>query len=678
MQRYQPFPPTPPSNSTSGTGEMVQMRNYLFNSHFFHTKEMAGLQRAFHREAQSNLEEIEGIKSTVQRDLQTLQGEIKSLKTQVTSTQQGNVVPPRSQVHHGRLSPEHLDKDFSQTGLAEIYLEEAETMEAAAAKLRKQAAELSGGGTSGRLGTMRLLEGARDMVEKSKLKADFACCSKKYDSVDTLLEHVGAAHRSEQIKPAERVADPHVEATPTHAPPRRMKPMNATEIQASETSETEKLRAELAKVRAELARKQEESSASKKTDLPTVNAQVASALSSSDEESWTPLAVRQMPTPTPLNIENNTETFTWEFINNSFRGEQWSPGFYFIKGKDSALRSKSYWVLEADYEPFLPKTPGQHGAKITAFFNNLDSEPGEAPDEENFLEVPVFIRPSGKEVYMYYGNFSQTRFSDKIGYDVLMGNVTDKVREYWATQLADSNRPDWVTKELMDHFWPKPTYCGPIPTDSKLATPATEATVDTISSMCMEKHVAQALQQYAMELKEWKQEYEMKAKHLTAENLLKAFKDADADADPGLRLWWEYFEFVKYDQKFYDRLVKMKYMEKAPTRAQTAPKATPSAKSTTLVNTSSDAETIVPLSPTKLQRSKNASAAPTWKASAKDHTNSVKPWEQTSQPTKTESTKPKGDIAAVRAFQAGTQKNYAAGTGRAQDGKKPPHLRQGR
>ena len=38
--------------------------------------------------------------------------------------------------------------------------------------------------------------------------------------------------------------------------------------------------------------------------------------------------------------------------------------------------------------------------------------------------------------------------------------------------------------------------------------------------------------------------------------LKKAFEQADADEQPGLRLWWEYLECVNWDEKFYDMMVK--------------------------------------------------------------------------------------------------------------------------
>jgi hypothetical protein len=554
-----------------------------------------------------------------------------------------------------------------------MYLDEAETMEATATRLREQAAQLSGRDTTRKLVTMKLLEGPKNAADQTERKAEFACCGDTYGSVQELLEHVHSSHSS-PVEQSAVIPGASNETTPTHVPPRRPKPSDTAEVQPVESAEEQKLKAEIAEIRKELAKKELLNQAERKAEAANIDHPTTAAVITSGED-WMPLAVRQMPTIPPLNIENNTETFTWEFLKLTFRGEQWSPGFYFI-AKNSALPSRSYWILEAEYEPYLPKTLGQHGAKLTAFFNCTDSAPGEAPDETNYLNVPVFICPEGKKEYIYFGNFSQRRFSDKLGYDHVAGTVPTKIRRYWAEQLAELGRPEWVTRELIEHFWPKPSYCGPIPTDSAVATPATAATPETNLSDVLEKRVVTALHRYAEELKEWKKETEMKVRHLTADNLMEAFEKADAEEEPGLRLWWEYMEFVNYDQKFYDFLVGVKYMKKP--QNGTSNRTTPAQK-TKVVQPTSDAETVIPVSPTTLTPSKHTASVPTWKAGTKSHTISVKPWEQASHAATTSSVVPGGDLEAAKAFQAGLTKNFAPSAGRGTDGRKvPPHMHRGK
>ncbi|KAK4893630.1 hypothetical protein LTR27_008097 [Elasticomyces elasticus] len=278
---------------------------------------------------------------------------------------------------------------------------------------------------------------------------------------------------------------------------------------------------------------------------------------------WQPLAVRQLPPPpSDMEISNtNSITFTWEFLNKELGGEQWSPGFYFIAVAPK-IPSQTYWVLEREWEPFLPTGPGQHGAKLSPVFNDQEFEPGQGPDVINFKDVPLFVREDGSKEYTYYGQYSQPRYSDKLDYERVMETVPKKVRRRWAHCLTDSARPEWVTKALMECFWPRPRFEGPLPTDSAIATPGEAVEVDSkASGAALEKHVLQALTAHAEELKAWEKASKIKVSLLTADAIMDAFTKADADLEPGMRLWWEYLQCVGYNQDFYDFLVQAQGIE---------------------------------------------------------------------------------------------------------------------
>ena len=651
MQRFQQQPPTPPSSNSALPGDMMQMRNMMLTSHFSYTKDITGLEQ----KTQKNIEEIEGVKNAVRNDMRTLQGEIEGLKQQVvTNKQNDGAISVRSRAGHGLPMPHQVSEEFTNDNLAEMYLDEAETMEKTAAKLRDQAAEMSNN-VSRKLVTMKLLEGPKGDGEEAKTKATFACCGATYGSIQELLEHVKTTHGSKsQVELAEDIPDMSAETTPTHVPPRHAKLNNAVEIKTSEETAAQKLEEEVAEIKREI---------SEKNSTP-VKPDAQAGPSSTDNESWIPLVVRRMKPASPLNVEHNTETFTWEFLNLTFRGEQWSPGFYFVSEK-SPLPSKSYWVLDGEFEPYLPPAPGHHGAKLTALFNGTESAAGEAPDESNYMNVPVFVCDTGRLEYTYLGNYSQTRFSDKLDIDTTLDRVPEKVRRFWAEQLAAQGRPDWVTRELIQHFWPKPGYGGPIPTDSAVSTPATGVTQHSGASDVLEKRVIQSLHNYALELKEWKKEAQMKAQHLSVDNLMAAFEAADADEEPGLRLWWEYMEFQSYDQKFYEYLVDMKHKEKpqaAKARMPVPPKAKVEAVGKTVAK--SEVETVIPVSPTKLKPSRYSATMPIWQTGTKRHTAGVKPWEKADEEAKTAVKTPSGDLEAAKVFAAQATKS------------KPPHQRR--
>jgi len=292
----------------------------------------------------------------------------------------------------------------------------------------------------------------------------------------------------------------------------------------------------------------------------------------SQTEAWQPLAVRQMSPPPALEIPlTDQATFTWEFLAKELGGSQWSPSFYFIS-TGSKIPSQTYWLLEREWEPFLPSGPGLHGAKLSPVFNDSEFEPGQCPDVHNLMDVPVFVMEAGSDKYTYYGQYDQRRYSDKLDYDRVMETVPEKVRHRWANSLADPGRPEWVTKTLMEQFWPRPKYEGPLPTDSAVATPTAGVEFDrNIDAAPLEKAVLHGLTAHAEELKKWEKDAKMRVSFLSAEDIMQAYAKADADAEPGMRLWWEYLECVGYKQDFYDFLVKAQdtaRVQKKPRRGQ--------------------------------------------------------------------------------------------------------------
>lgn len=578
LQRYQgPSAITTPGQASPPTPtDISQMQHYVLNNHFAHTKEVAGLER----QSQNTRNEIENIKEVVGRDVRALEDQIASLRQEVADQREESGSTLRSTSRGDHLG------GFGNDMIVDRYLDEAEDLEMTAEKLRQQAKEMSTTVATQRLVKMKFLDGPDNGGEMVKwaVKMDHACCGESFGSVDEMLAHVAQTHAyASQIGHSPMVVNgiEHDNDTPTHVPSRRMKMEKGETLAEAAKSDGDVVRIGSADGAApnqdELAtdidavngKKCDAAVAQESTQTEAEHENPASAQKDSATR-WIPLAVRDMAPPPQVSTFLNTETFTWEFLVRTFGGKQWSPSYYFV-ADDSDLPSKSYWVLDAEYEPFLPSHPGHHGAKLTAFFNDTSSGLGDTPLEENFHSVPVFVRGKGEDAYVYFGQYSQMRFSDKLSHGEVMENVPESVRKYWAGQLADKGRPNWVTEALMQQFWPKPTYNGPMPTESSFNSPAstivgdyegnakvTKAKKIDRAVLPLEKKLARALVQHAEDLSEWRKEAEMKVNLLTADALLKAFQAADADEEPGLRLWWEYLECVGYDHGFYDYLVTIK------------------------------------------------------------------------------------------------------------------------
>jgi len=183
------------------------------------------------------------------------------------------------------------------------------------------------------------------------------------------------------------------------------------------------------------------------------------------------------------------------------------------------LKNRTYYQLDPKNEPYLPKAPGDHGAKLTAFFNKApEEEYGDLLDEDSnsYEDVPMFVLV-GKR-YMYYGNYSQTRWSDKLDYDTMTARVPQYVKEYWAEELTSSTREKWVTEELKKHFFRKPEYSGRL-----FAAPDHETTVDSEEEVVLTKQLTKDVRKYVEELREWEREANMKTAMIKKQSILEAF-----------------------------------------------------------------------------------------------------------------------------------------------------------
>ncbi|KAH0558944.1 hypothetical protein GP486_004426 [Trichoglossum hirsutum] len=134
---------------------------------------------------------------------------------------------------------------------------------------------------------------------------------------------------------------------------------------------------------------------------------------------------------------------------------------------------------------------------------------------------PLFLRDESGGDYMYYGNYREPRFSDRLDYSRMLDEVPESMKEYWAKALTAKKRPAWVTEVFIDE--------GLI--SKELVT--VNGVVDN---------------DLAAEL----------AEHIKAEDVLKAFKTADAEDGPSMRLYWEYLECVGYEVELYEALAARK------------------------------------------------------------------------------------------------------------------------
>lgn len=234
----------------------------------------------------------------------------------------------------------------------------------------------------------------------------------------------------------------------------------------------------------------------------------------------TTIASISADTRTKIPTKQKMATFTFDMLQNTFGGIAWSPGLRYINTTGTPLlQNRTYYLLDPKYEPYLPKEPGDHGAKLTAFFNK-------APEEEfdnllegtnSYTDVPMFVQVT-KGRYAYFGNYSQTRWSDKLDNDTMRARVPQEVKEHIAKDLAGTPREDWVTQELKRHFFPKPEYGGTV-----LVRTCDDATINTVDEEKHSKQVASDVKDYIEELVEWERDANMKTALIKPDFILDAF-----------------------------------------------------------------------------------------------------------------------------------------------------------
>ncbi|KAH4069727.1 hypothetical protein HBI38_148640 [Parastagonospora nodorum] len=277
---------------------------------------------------------------------------------------------------------------------------------------------------------------------------------------------------------------------------------------------------------------------------------------------WKPHFVKTLsPISIDAKIPGDMATFHPQFLEEHLGGTDWSPGLRYIVGHGTCiLKNRTYYMLDPTTEPYLPDQPGEHGAKLTAFFNvTPESEHGDLPGGATSWEnVPMFVEQPGTGRYVYYGNYSQTRWSDKLDVDTMMARVPQHVKDFWATELTSTIRPAWMTQELKKHFFKKPDYIGKI-----VAAPeADTTTINSDMEVKIDEKMAKDVRKYVEELREWEREANMKTAMIKKQFILDAFEAADMDDPPALRLWWEYLECVNWRKDFYDLLVTLQSRDK--------------------------------------------------------------------------------------------------------------------
>jgi len=106
-------------------------------------------------------------------------------------------------------------------------------------------------------------------------------------------------------------------------------------------------------------------------------------------------------------------------------------------------------ALEGDYDPLLPRVPGQHGARISAFLQSLEDK---RAVRENLKYMPLFIRRCNGG-YRYFGTYREARHADRLASSE-MWCIPEYIRKHWARKMGGRDKPRWAI-EAIRKAWPK-------------------------------------------------------------------------------------------------------------------------------------------------------------------------------------------------------------------------------
>lgn len=160
-----------------------------------------------------------------------------------------------------------------------------------------------------------------------------------------------------------------------------------------------------------------------------------------------PLVIRQLPPPPPnLDIPSNAADFPFNFLRSSLRGRLQPPCCYVNTDHTTTGQVypvKAWYAIDAEEEPFLPPSPGKHGAKLTLFM----PEVSEADDYDPKEALPLFVK-RGRRGYVYFGTYSQSRYSDRLSYAEMELEVQRSVKEDRAKEVGRSAKPKWIADAM--------------------------------------------------------------------------------------------------------------------------------------------------------------------------------------------------------------------------------------
>ena len=164
-----------------------------------------------------------------------------------------------------------------------------------------------------------------------------------------------------------------------------------------------------------------------------------------DVDPYMPRTIRRLaPINLSTKIPANPETFSFKYLHEILKGNQERPCMY--QSSNPTALCPVWCLLKSAGQPFLPRAPGHHGARISLVT---------VPPEKDLVydSFPVFVQdPSGQ--YLYYGHYREPRAPDELSYDEMMEKLPPDLLQQIARETVVTSRyggkllPTWKQEAL--------------------------------------------------------------------------------------------------------------------------------------------------------------------------------------------------------------------------------------
>jgi len=164
-----------------------------------------------------------------------------------------------------------------------------------------------------------------------------------------------------------------------------------------------------------------------------------------------PFAVKSLPPLKDAYVPQDPMKSTKGQIISLLGGGKFANHIWKVKTPKEGLgrQVKVYGLLDSNVHIYAPSRPGQHGATISNYM---------IASVDLTEDFPLFVKDgNGSDLYTYFGQYVEPRFSDVIGYNEMAAVLPKKILRWHARELCEkaAGAKRITAIEALKDQWPK-------------------------------------------------------------------------------------------------------------------------------------------------------------------------------------------------------------------------------